>query len=515
MAEAGRRASPRRTILDGFIVAAAALGRILYGLGDAAIKNWDEGLYCAATQAMRQTGQWLYAVHRGRFDGWYGKPPLINWLHRVSTDALGWSLLSLRLPTALATASTIVLAWALGVRLAGRGAGAIAAALLLLAAPYLTEGRFVLLEPLLAAFTLAAILVYDLGTSQSTRAAAACSVAAGALCAAAILTKQILGLFPVLAILGGEALLRRPGYGRRALIFLVTTLLLSGWWFVLVHQEVGEELSRWFFERHVVGRMEGAVEGHANAPGLYLRRVSAYAPAIVVPAAIAGLLGLLAYGRSRFASVALLLFALGHYLVHAALSKTMLPWYAWPIVPVLSVGLATLLTATFTSDRSRVLRWVVPFAIGVGHAKAMEKDPVLVGLALVAVVYVLDATLLKTRFRSAAPTALVLAALALSMRAMPEPSAPRAGAGPPIQQRELAVLLDSRLAHGPRCQFPDARFFFLGRGPSRCAKAADAIGESRPRQVLAYGRISQCPPPAGYRELERQPRRVLYERMSE
>ncbi len=502
------RRSPGR-ILDGVVVASAALARVLYRVSEAPIKNWDEGLYCAATQEMRHTGQWLYAVHEGQFDAYYGKPPLINWLEYVSTNALGWSPLSLRLPTALATASTIVLAWALAVRLAGRGAGAIAAALLLSSAPYLLEGRYGQLEPLLAAFSVGAILVHDLGTTGSTRRIIGSSVAAGALCAAAILTKQILGLFPVLAIVGSEVLLRRPGHRTRIVAFLGSALLLSGWWFVAVHAEIGEPFARSFFERHVVARLEGVVEGHENAPGLYATRVAAYAPVIPLAFGALGLFGLLRHGRSAIASLALLLFFLGHYLAHAVLSKTMLPWYPWPIVPVLAIGVATLITETFALDRSGVLRWVVPLTIAMTYASAAEEDPLLYGLAALGVAFVLELTILRTSLRSAAPTILVLAALALSLRTMPEPPAPRTTAR--IDPSSLAVLLEHRHMYKPRCEYPEASFYVMS-GPSPCRRAAEVLREREPRQAIAYGLLARCPAPPGYRIVSSGKHRAIYER---
>lgn len=219
-----------------FLISTFALGWNLPGRGVAAtvldpvggVRAQDEAVYAHSAIRIAEGADWLTPRFMGRPATY--KPPLLYWLNAASMKALGVGPIALRLPTlaAMALATTLLFVWA--AEFAGIQAGWIAAVLLLSNRLWQTLARVAIMDGLLVSLTVAALYTVWRGRrsgalhneATSTRALAI----AGALCGAAILTKGLAGLLPLLILM---AVLRL----RTAVVFLAAAAVASPWF---IHQ---------------------------------------------------------------------------------------------------------------------------------------------------------------------------------------------------------------------------------------------------------------------------------------
>ncbi|MBK7406672.1 MAG: glycosyltransferase family 39 protein [Saprospirales bacterium] len=69
---------------------------------------YDEGRLANSALEMVQNGNWLVTYYDGKPDLWSTKPPLLVWIQALHMKALGFNLLAVRLPSALAGLATIL-----------------------------------------------------------------------------------------------------------------------------------------------------------------------------------------------------------------------------------------------------------------------------------------------------------------------------------------------------------------------------------------------------------------------
>ena len=134
-------------------------------------------------------------------------PPLHLWLVARAFRALGEHDLAARLPTALLALGTLVLTWRIGVLTVGRAAAVAATASLLATPIFVDNARRLMMEVPLTFWITATVWVY-LEARGRPRWQLALAVPLGA----AILTKSVLGLMPLAALVGvlASAELRAP-----------------------------------------------------------------------------------------------------------------------------------------------------------------------------------------------------------------------------------------------------------------------------------------------------------------
>jgi 4-amino-4-deoxy-L-arabinose transferase-like glycosyltransferase len=436
------------------VVVLAALVRFTLGLGEEAIRNWDEGLYCAATRDMLEEWNLLFPVVNGAFDSYYGKPPFVNWLHMATTSLFGFTPFALRLPSALASATSVVLAHRVATRMAGRAAGAFAAAILLLSLPFADFGRQNLLEPLLAMFALGSLHLHAIAIERrSVRHA----LASGLLVGLAILTKQLVGALPFCAVLITELALRREGAFKRTMAHLGALVASSAWWFIWVRVVVGPELEASLIHTHLIQRAVGAFEAHGRYPFDYGQHLSLFFWTVPIVVGGVGALRAIGSGESRIHGLLLAAFAFGHYLLFGLISHNFLPWYVLYAVP----SLAVLGSVLFGHGSSFWLRALLLGSVGAGLAMDAGSDPVLFGL--VGVLLAVPFEWRPTPDR--APTLLLLLAFGLSaltfrprvVEEFPEALVEAIDAG------ETLVLLENWKQFVWKCYLPDAEFRVTGR----------------------------------------------------
>ncbi len=214
------------------------------------IQAQDEGYYgsisfeMAKSFEMGKSGDWLMPRFLDRYA--LTKPPLLYWLQATAVKMTGRKPIALRLPSILAGAATvaIVYTWLLGE--GAPLAAAIAASLLLLSSHlFFVLSRIGLTDALLTFETTLAMFTLVRDPQIKSRAGLwTFGVASGA----AILTKGIAGLFPLLALVAFCAISgRRPQWTKVAQVVAISAAVAAPWH---VYQLVRH--TRWFWAEYVL-----------------------------------------------------------------------------------------------------------------------------------------------------------------------------------------------------------------------------------------------------------------------
>jgi 4-amino-4-deoxy-L-arabinose transferase-like glycosyltransferase len=241
-----------------FLLALASLAAGVRGtgLGSAftdpvgGIRCQDECFYSHSAMRMAAGPHWLTPRLLGRY--FLHKPPLLMWLAALSVKVFGPSLLALRLPVLLAgaAASVIVFLWVRGMREAGPAA---AGALLLVSnSLWHACSRMVQTDVLVGTFLLLGLWFLSRDPALSSRSAL---FGFGISTAAAIMTKSLAGLLPLLALCVFFALARkpdRPPPARLAQLGLVIAAFAMPWHLYQLFAH-----GRWFWTEYVKVEMLG------------------------------------------------------------------------------------------------------------------------------------------------------------------------------------------------------------------------------------------------------------------
>lgn len=301
------------TLLAVFLLSALVLGVGVQNLpiGQAYIdpvdklRAQDESLYSHCALRMTTAGDWMTPTLLGRY--FLQKPPLVMWLAGLSMKGLGISLLTLRLPVLLAgaLAAVLVFCWLWG----SNGAGLAAAGVLLLVSNRLwqTYARLCMTDVLLSACIVAAIYFLARDPRLESRSSFWGFVVSTA---AAIMTKSIAGVLPLLVLLLFCALMRgedRPPIRRVGQAVLLTGTLVAPWH---LYQLIAH--GRWFWTEYVKTQVLGMglhppwLLSPETAPVYYVKRLALTDPVLALLALIA-IPSLWASVRSRQAARPLLL----------------------------------------------------------------------------------------------------------------------------------------------------------------------------------------------------------------
>lgn len=204
MGEAERTRAPSWGWL-GLAVFAASAALLGWGIGRGGLYNGDDAIYAQFVREMRETGDLWHL----RLDGTviHQRPPLYPWLLYLSTAIFGEHKFAFVLPAVLAAAGCAALVLRLGLRV-GTPLQAVVAALLLptLGMEFL-YARTVTSDTTLTFFVLLSITLF-VEARERPRAI----YGAGAALGAALMTKQVVGLMPLVApaalfLAGGRAAL--------------------------------------------------------------------------------------------------------------------------------------------------------------------------------------------------------------------------------------------------------------------------------------------------------------------
>ncbi len=239
---------PRRAWAELALLAVVLALWFGLGLGDRALWHPDEGRYGEIPREMVETGDWVTP----RLNGvkYFEKPVLFYWLQAASIKLFGVNEWALRLWPALLALAGVLAVYGAGRALYGRRAGLIAAAVLATSPLYYLMARIITLDMAVSVFLTGALLAFLLGVrAPPGRTRALYLYSFYALCAAATLTKGLIGLvIPALVI--GAWIVLLWDWRLLLAIRLPTGLLLffalAAPWHVLAAQ-ANPEFARFYF----------------------------------------------------------------------------------------------------------------------------------------------------------------------------------------------------------------------------------------------------------------------------
>ena len=336
-----------------FVLAFASF-LFLFKLGDRPLRNPDEGRYAEIAKEMVETGDWveprLYGIDYLR------KPPLLYWLVAGSFKVFGFTEFAARLVPALFGILGVAAGFWFAREVFGLKSAFFAALMLAANAWYLQVGRYLLIDMVFTFFTVAGLYCFYLAAEKGRTAPALFFYVCAAM---AFLSKGVVALvIPGISILAYLLALRRaravwprmrPGWG--IAIFLFLTLP----WFVAVAKRQPEFLKFFFYHEHLK-RFVSAQFEHQESWYFYLWVI----PAVFMPWTLffeplrkAFSFPADAARPARF----FLLIASAGIVFFYSLSRTKLPTYILPAVPLLTILLADGWCRWETAGMNAARRW--------------------------------------------------------------------------------------------------------------------------------------------------------------
>jgi 4-amino-4-deoxy-L-arabinose transferase-like glycosyltransferase len=373
-------------LLGGFLV--------FYRLGGGPIEVYDEGLYGRHAQSALAHHVYLHAVDtHGSFptgDIKFSKPPLSIWVTAASFALFGPTLFALRLPFALATFLSALIAFAWGLRLQRGRAGpwlGFSWGLLFLASHGAYHfGRTATIDALLLAFVMLALYAHARAIESRGLISALFCLLAGSGIALAFLTKQVVCVLAALPIAMVElSRMRSEGFLRpfvRASLSLGMPLAIAAAWVAMLWSKLGPATRDVLWSHAIVKRVRGFDGIHHHN---YLNRIAEQLDLDAAPFAWSlGLFGLILFVAEcqrarRNAADAWLLFGTFacSWLAFDAGSQAILPWYAFTLLMPLAFGNALMITRgcaallAFAETQARPPWTVLSSIIAVSGAAAL------------------------------------------------------------------------------------------------------------------------------------------------
>ena len=305
----------------------AALVLFTARIGDLSLASLEDAFYGREAVEMARSGR-VYTVTWNEVPT-HQHPPLHLWLVARTFDALGERDLAARLPTVILALGTLALTWRIGALTVGRSAATAGMACLLATPIFVDNSRRLMMEVPLTFWIAATIWIY-VEARRGPRWHVALALPLGA----AILTKSVLGLMPLLAILGAAVSPEWREPLRRPWVWIGVSLGLGGSW--LVHQwwTQGWDAVASHLLSHVIGRSTRPFRLRAfYAYPLILLKF--YQP-IILPGLVGLWLVLRRRGVLRSRAAILAAWILVPVVLYSA-SSFRTPRFIFPIVPALAL----------------------------------------------------------------------------------------------------------------------------------------------------------------------------------
>jgi 4-amino-4-deoxy-L-arabinose transferase-like glycosyltransferase len=317
----------------------AAVPLFTAGIHALSLPSLEDAFYAREAVEMARAGR-VFTVTWGG-EPTHQHPPLQLWLVGRAFALLGEHDLAARLPTVLRALGTLVVTYRIGVLTVGGPAAVVGVALLLATPIFVTHARRVMMEVPLTFWTGTTVLLFLEGRRRPW-----CHLALAVPLGAAVLTKSVLGLVPLLALAGAAAGTEGRAAFRRPAIWVGVTvgLALGASWPLHQFLTQGPGAVRAHFLGHVLRRSTRSFDA--------LRAVTDYAVLLVKfyqPIVIPGLLGVWLLCRPGVARERGMILAAWIVLPVAlySLSSFRTPRFLFPILPALALaggfGLATTL----------------------------------------------------------------------------------------------------------------------------------------------------------------------------
>ena len=360
-------------------LSAASGSFLLYRLGDIEMRPWDESLYALRAKEMYLSGCLIAPMQGGEVAWGSGKPPLGFWLILLSFHLFGIGPLALRLPFALAGVGCVLLIFLIGQEIGDRRLGLFSAASLLLMPGFLDYSRRAILEPFLTFLFLAALLLFHHSHRGSPRKSILYALASGLTIGLAILTKQVVGLVILPAFLIYEIFSWKKETSNRSLsrLFSIIAAMVASsiWWFLIMYGRYGSTFVHHYFEANVLRRLTHTITARKTMARGFHTVLLQQTDSLPLLAGLIGLLLLLLLllrlsrqkgslpSRPETNSLLLpfLLFSGTYYLIFGLVSRTLLSWYPFPLLPILALGQGYLLSVCVQASTGQPARGPFPF----------------------------------------------------------------------------------------------------------------------------------------------------------
>jgi 4-amino-4-deoxy-L-arabinose transferase-like glycosyltransferase len=345
--------------VSGCVIAACALFLVAH-LSSYPIELWDESRSAVNAIEMYQSGTSLVTTYEFHPDLWNTKPPLLIWLMAWSMRLFGPSEWALRLPSAAAAVATLAVVMGFTWRLTRSIPTTVLACMLLFASPGFfgyhaaATGDY---DALLCFFTTAyvCLLFFIL---HRRRPKPWRILIAGALVAAAVLTKGVAGLLPGVGIavyLVATRRWSRPFLSPWYLVSGIAVVLVAVSFFGL-RELAGRGYLAAVMSNDLGGRYFRTIGKHSGALWYYVFRAGGFKFS-AGPLVFLAPFGLIVASRSRVRLGLLysLCIVVG-LLITLSLGATKLPWYLIPAYPFQAISLA-IATQLFIRKAAKEARW--------------------------------------------------------------------------------------------------------------------------------------------------------------
>ncbi|MBE9239776.1 ArnT family glycosyltransferase [Synechocystis salina] len=364
------------------LLTAAALVLAIAGLGNVALRDFDEGYYATTAQDTYLRGDWRFPTYLGQ--PFLSKPPLITWLVMGSYHLLGISEFSSRLPLALGSALAVPLLYLVGKEIFSTPKAALwSSSVLLTLLPTARLGRLTMLDGVINTCLLWSLFCLLKGRKQP-HWLAGMGIGLGLIALAkGLLVLALTMLLGILILwLGAGEIFKRWQFWLGLAIGFAPVL----WWYQLQFAQYGETFWQIHFEFHSFNRVTQELEGNTGPPWYYLLEIAKYtAPWLffLVPAMVMTI----KQWRQDWAKVAII-FGFGFLAIISAMG-TKLPWYVLPCYPFFALMGGHYLADLQNRQRYPLLiGYLLAFTAGVGlvgglYAGFTERRPVIIIMGLV------------------------------------------------------------------------------------------------------------------------------------
>lgn len=315
-----------------------AAGIVIFaGLGKAPLEPFDDACYADVARNIVEKGNWLDFYWLGG-QPFLEKPPVYYWFTAACFKIIGVNEFGARLLPALCAVGTLVLAFLFSQRHGSMAAG-VFSVLLLMATPQFWEFSSRAMLDIPVTFFIALSLFFFSLSLQQPRMI--WYLLYGTAFSIAIMTKSVVGLFPVLvtavffAVTDPKRLLSAKywagtGFG----------LGLASIWHVFAFLRYGDIFIREYFGYHVIQRITGEIVIHREPFFYFLNYLFDRERFLLLMFAVALPFFLFETIRSRSRVRILLLVWILLVFLGISLSRSKLPWYVIPLYPPMAIAVS-------------------------------------------------------------------------------------------------------------------------------------------------------------------------------
>lgn len=327
----------KKKYLERFWLLGISLAAIIlfsFNLGGVPLRDWDEAIVASVAREIYcsplASNHWLYPTLDGQ--PYFNKPPLLHWLIALSYSWFGVNEWTTRLPSALLTALSVPLVYAVGREVFKQQDPAVFASLVYLTLlPVIRHGRLAMLDGAIVCFSL--LVIWSVLRSRSNlRALWGVGLGLGLIC----LTKGLMlgflfGSIALIFVLWDNPQLLVRGY---LWLGIILGLIPALAWYICQYLHYGAQFTQVNLVDQTFSRIWSSVSDHRGLPWYYFLEIIKYAHPwlIFLPG---GIILAMSDRASSWAKLTLTWSVV--YLSAISLMATKLPWYVMPIYPALSL----------------------------------------------------------------------------------------------------------------------------------------------------------------------------------